>query len=198
MVSTTLRDLSGLSREPAPLGRSTLVMIDCQNTYRQGVMKLEGVEEALDEAAKLLNRARAAGIPIFHIMHDAGPGSPYDVREEIGQISDAVAPRPGEQVIVKNFPSAFVGTELAEALAQEGGRDLVLAGFMTHMCVNSTARNAFSLGHRPVVVASATATRSLPGHDGTPVPAGALQSASLAMLRDMFAVVVDKPDAIPG
>jgi hypothetical protein len=43
----------------------------------------------------MLARARAAGIPVFHIMHDAGQGSPYDLTAEIGQISDEVAPRRG-------------------------------------------------------------------------------------------------------
>ena len=57
-------------------------MIDCQNTYRRGVMQLEGAEDAFAEAARLL--ARASGIPVFHIMHDAGQGSPYDITAEIG------------------------------------------------------------------------------------------------------------------
>jgi hypothetical protein len=43
------------------------------------------------------------------------------------------------------------------------------------------------------VVASATATRSLPGVDGAPLPASAVQAASLAALSDLFAIVV--PDA---
>ena len=46
------------------------------------------------------------------------------------------------------------------------GSNLVLAGFMTHMCINSTARGAFNLGFAPTVVAAATATRDLPGTDG--------------------------------
>src|SRR5450631_2937744 len=112
MARTTLRDLMGLSGQPAPLRDTTLIMIDCQNTYRQGIMQLEGAEAALAEAARLLARARAAGIPIVHIMHDAGEGSPYDVHAEIGQISDEVAPLAGEAVIVKNFPNSFVGTDL--------------------------------------------------------------------------------------
>ncbi len=58
----------------------------------QGVMALDGVAAALDEAATLLTRARSACIPIIHIKHDAGEGSPYDIRAEIGQIVDQVAP----------------------------------------------------------------------------------------------------------
>ena len=127
------------------------------------------MQSAVDQAAELLDRARSAGTPVIHIMHDGGAGSPYDVHDTIGQIVDRVAPRVGEPVIVKNFPNAFTATDLDERLAP--GSNLVLAGFMTHMCVNSTARGAFSLGHHPAVVASATATRALPGTDGSVVPA---------------------------
>lgn len=194
--STTLRALTGMPDGPATLADSTLVMIDLQNTYTHGVMALEGVEPAIDEAAALLDRARTAGIPIVHVQHDAGAGSPYDVRGEIGAIVDRVAPRDGEHVIVKNFPNAFVGTDLADHLQGVSATNLVLAGFMTHMCVNSTARGAFSAGYAPTVVAGATATRALPGPDGT-VSADSLQSASLAALSDMFAVVVPKSSDIP-
>ena len=188
--NATLRQLVGLADQPAALADSTLIMIDCQNTYTQGVMELEGVQPALDQAAELLDRARSAGIPVVHIMHDAGEGSPYDVRDEIGQIVERVAPRDGELVIVKAFPNAFIGTDLDQRLTAAPGRDLILAGFMTHMCVSSTARGAFSLGYRPAVVAGATATRALPGPAGEPVSAAALQSASLAGISDLFGIVV--------
>ena len=194
----TLRDVSGLGNEAPSLRGAALIMIDLQNTYREGVMTLEGVEPAIKEAATLLKRAREAGIPIFHIQHDAGAGSPYDLGERIGAIADEVSPHEGEATIVKNYPSAFVGTELQEKLAAAATKDLIIAGFMTHMCVNSTARSAFNLGFRPTVVASTTATRNLPGMDGTVVSAAALQQASLAALADLFAVVVRKQDDIRG
>lgn len=173
-------------------------MIDLQNTYREGVMRLEGVELALQEAAALLARAREAGIPIFHVRHDAGPGSPYDITAPVGQISDEVAPQDNEPVITKAYPSSFVGTDLQGQLESAGVKDVVLAGFMTHMCINSTARSAFSLGFRPTVVASATATRDLPAPDGSIVPASQLQAASLAALADLFAVVAQKQTDIRG
>lgn len=195
---TTLRGLSGLSPEPAPLRGSALVMVDLQNTYREGVMRLAGVEPALQEAAALLTRAREAGIPIFHVRHDAGPGSPYDITAPIGQISDEVAPQDNEPVITKAYPSSFVGTDLQAQLEAAGVKDVVLAGFMTHMCINSTARSAFSLGFRPTVVASATATRDLPAPDGSIVTASQLQAASLAALADLFAVVTPKQADIRG
>ena len=198
MPPKTLRDVSGLGTQPPALRGSALLLIDCQNTYREGIMQLAGVEAALAEAQHMLERARAAGVPVFHVRHDAGAGSPYDLSQRSGQISDEVAPRDNEPVITKHYPNAFVQTDLEEQLRASGATDVILAGFMTHMCVNSTARGAFNLGFRPTVVAAATATRDLPDADGGIVPASALQVASLAGLRDLFAVVVRTSDEIAG
>jgi nicotinamidase-related amidase len=198
MTNPTLRALAELPLEPPSLAASTLVMIDCQNTYTRGVMELDGVSAALDEAAALLDRARTAGIPIIHIQHSDGPGSLYDIDGESGAIVSQVAPRDGEVVVVKQYPNSFVQTDLDERLKTMGATNLVLAGFMTHMCVNSTARGAFNLGYAPTVVAAATATRALPGVTGEPVPAEVMQTASLAAMADLFAVVVPGASAIPA
>ncbi len=133
---TTLRDLMGLGHEPGSLADAALVMIDCQNTYREGVMQLSGVEAALIEARRVLDQARALGRPVIHIQHDAGPGTPYDVNAPIGRIADIVAPLAGEIVITKNYPNSFVQTSLDDELKKLGVKQLVLAGFMTHMCIN--------------------------------------------------------------
>src|SRR5258706_3936300 len=190
MAPQTLRQVAGLSNQPTALRESALVLIDCQNTYREGIMRLAGVEEAVAEASRLLRRARDAGIPVIHIQHDSGVGSPYDTTARIGRISDEVAPVVGESVITKHYPNSFIETDLEQQLRAAGKTDLVLAGFMTHMCVNSTARGAFNLVFRPTVVAAATATRDLPGSGGEVVTAAALQAASLAGLGDLFAVIV--------
>lgn len=197
MTRPTLRELTSLPSQPAALADSTLILIDCQNTYTQGVMELDGVAAALDEAAALLDRARSAGIPVIHIQHNGGPGSPYDIEAEIGAIVAVVAPREGEAVVVKQYPNSFVETDLDDRLKALGARNLVLAGFMTHMCVNSTARGAFNLGYAPTVPAAATATRPLPDVSGNPVPAAVMQAASLAAIADLFAVVVPGGSAIP-
>jgi nicotinamidase-related amidase len=192
----TLRDIAGLDSEPATLSDAALVMIDCQNTYRRGVMQLTGVEAAIVEAQRLLEMARDLKSPIIHIRHDAGPGSPYDVSSDIGAISDEVTPRGSEPVITKNFPNAFVQTALNEQLKAMGIQKVILAGFMTHMCVNSTARGAFNLGYAPTIVAKATATRPLPGPTGESISAQAVQVAALAGVQDLFAVVVSSADDV--
>lgn len=127
----TLRTLAGLALEPAPLSDSTLILIDCQNTYTSGVMELEGVQAALDQAAVLLDRARSAGIPIIHVQHDDGPGSLYDVGGDSGAIGQSVAPRDGEHVVVKNYPNSFVATDLDDRLKALKAENLIIAGFMT-------------------------------------------------------------------
>lgn len=196
-ASTTLRALMGLPSTPAALSESALVIVDAQNTYREGIMQLTGVEPALEQCAQLLARARALQIPVLHIQHDAGPGSPYDVQAPIGAIADKVAPQAGEPVLVKNYPNAFVGTELDALLKARGVKNLVVVGFMTHMCINSTARGAFNLGYAVSVPAAATATRPLAGPNGVVVSAEQLQASALAALADLFAVVVDDQAQIP-
>lgn len=196
-MTTTLRDIVGLGHEAAGLSESALIMIDCQNTYREGVMQLEGVEEALLHARTLLNLARDKGVPIFHIKHDGGEGSPYDLNTALGDIAEEVAPEDGEHVIVKNFPNAFIQTPLDEALRSRGIENIILAGFMTHMCVNSTAHGGFNLGYKPTVVASTTATRALQAPDGSIISAKQVHEAALASTRDLYAAVVNEVSDLP-
>ncbi|WP_055563912.1 isochorismatase family protein [Streptomyces atriruber] len=187
MSRTTLRELNGFDQEPAKLADSTLILIDFQNTYTRGVMELDGWEKSLDAAAQLLARAREAGTRIVHVINDGGEGTPYDIRAEIGGIHPEVAPLEGEPVVVKQVPNAFVGTDLATHLTE--GQDVVIAGWMTHMCVAFTAQGAFLNGNRPTVVAEATATRSLPVA-GTDIDARQVHYSALATIADLYGVVV--------
>ncbi|KQX56224.1 MULTISPECIES: isochorismatase family protein [unclassified Streptomyces] len=196
-ASTTLRDVIGLPQELPRLADATLILIDFQNTYRTGVMRLDGAEKALAAGARLLAAARAAGTPVVHVVNDGGEGTPYDIRAEIGAISDEVAPVEGEKVVVKQFPNAFHATDLEETLKDLGaGGDLVIAGFMTHMCVLFTAQGAFNLGYRPTVVAEATATRSLEAPDGTVVASDVLHTAGLTTVADLFGTVARTVDEL--
>ncbi|NUT22966.1 MAG: cysteine hydrolase [Hamadaea sp.] len=185
----TLREISGFPVEPAALAGSTVILVDYQNTYTRGVLELDGWRAALDEAADLLARARTAGSTVIHIQHDGGAGSPYDLDSELGQIHERVAPIAGEQVVVKTAPNAFVGTDLGDLVDAAGNKDVVVAGFMTHMCVTFTAEGAFLRGNAPTVVADACATRALPSAAG-PIAAADQHRAALATIGDLYAVVV--------
>lgn len=194
----TIRDIAGLTNEASGVNESALIVIDAQNTYAEGVMKLDGMDAALTECKTLLDRFRQANRPVFHIQHDAGEGSPYDVNDHSGEIIPIVAPVEGEAVIIKNYPSAFVNTALDELLKEAQISNLILVGFMSHMCVNSTARNAFSLGYNPTVVAAATATRALPSVvTGQAIPSNQVQEAALAALSDLPSAVVPTSAEVP-
>ncbi|MGW1739566.1 cysteine hydrolase family protein [Nocardia sp. NPDC001965] len=195
MPRQTLREVNGIDNTPAKLADATLIMVDYQNTYTSGVMELEGWRPALDAAAELLTAARAAGTTVIHIVHDGGTGSPYDLAAESGRIHSAVAPIAGEQVITKAAPNAFVGTDLGERIDATGRTDVVVAGFMTHMCVTFTTEGAFLRGNRATVVADACATRPLPGPTAE-VPAHTLHNSALATIADLYGVVVGSAAAL--
>ena len=189
MSSMTLRDLNGFDPAPAKLADATLILVDYQNTYTRGVMELEGWESALRSAAALLARARKAGAAIIHVVNDGGEGTPYDIRTEIGQIHPDVAPARGEPVVVKSVPNGFVNTDLGERVDAVGNKSVIIAGFMTHMCVTFTAEGAFLRGNQPTVVADACATRPLQTAVSN-VSAEQLHTGALATIADLFGVVV--------
>lgn len=193
----TLLALAGADLTPSPFSRSVLVLIDCQMEYVDGLLPLPGVAPALAQAEALLAAARAAGTPVIHIVHKGRPGGPFDLDGPGGAIADAVAPRDGEPVIEKTLPNAFAGTGLDDAIKATTRDELILAGFMTHMCVSATARSALDHGYRATVVAGAAATRDLPDGNGGIVDAATLHRVSLAALADRFAIIAPNADSIP-
>lgn len=197
-IPQTLLQMRGLSVAPARLSEAALVIIDAQGEYRSGRMALPGIDPAAARIAVLLGRARAAGTPIFHVVQTGQPGTLFDPETGCGAILPEAVPVAGEPVIVKRLPNAFAGTELHERLQHSGRRNLILAGFMTHMCISAATRAALDLGYQNTVIADATATRALPAHDGgAPIAAEAVHRIALAELADRFAAVAPS-DLIAG
>jgi nicotinamidase-related amidase len=194
----TLLEISGVTPRPARLAESVVLLIDAQRVYVDGRLPLPGINAALAEAARLLARARAAGAPVIHIVQHGRPGGAIcDPDGPDVAIADVVAPRPGESVIIKSLPNSFARTTLDETLHQLGRKRLIVAGFMTHMCVSTTVRAALDHGYACTVVAAACATRDLPDGQGGVVPAEVVHRANLAALADRFATVVETTDEIP-
>ncbi len=189
----TLLQMAGADLTPASWEEGALVLIDCQNEYLDGMLKLPGVEAALDQCAKLLARARERGAPVIHIRHQGKAGGAFDWDAPGGAIADAVAAAADEPVIAKTLPNSFAGTTLAETLKATARAKPIICGFMTHMCVSATARAALDLGYFSTVVAAACATRDLPDGSGGIVAAAELHRAELAALSDRFCVIA--PDA---
>ncbi|KIU43486.1 MULTISPECIES: cysteine hydrolase family protein [Bradyrhizobium] len=188
-AAKTLMQLAGIDLTPPRLGDSCLVLIDIQNEYLAGPLALPDASPAIVRATALLGRARDSGAVIIHIAHKGAPGSLFDRAAERGAIVAPLAPRPGEIVIEKQLPNAFAGTELNTQLAATGRKELVLAGFMTHMCVSSTARAALDLGFRTTIDADSCATRDLPDGSGGTIAAKLIHDVALAELSDRFAII---------
>jgi nicotinamidase-related amidase len=188
---TTMRAMAGLRTSPPPVAESIVVVIDAQREYLDGRMPLPDIEPALDSIARILAAAREAGSPIVHVAHQGRAGATF-APDEGGVIIDRVAPIDGETIVGKRFPNAFADTELADVLAGHADRSLVLCGFMTHMCVSSTARAALDLGIDTTVIADACATRPLPAlGSGEPIAADVLHRVALTELADRFSVIAD-------
>lgn len=142
---------------------TALLMIDVQEEYfaPDGLMALPDGTPALQRAATLLQRARRAGVAVFHVQHvsehpmarEFRPGTPgVELRPE-------VAPRDDETVTQKRTPSAFVGTRLEEELRERDVSTVVIAGFMTGTCCMATAHEALGRRYRTVVSSDATAAQ---------------------------------------
>ncbi|WP_329125053.1 cysteine hydrolase family protein [Streptomyces sp. NBC_01465] len=184
--TTTLRQLMKLDETPAKLSDATLVLVDYQNVYTGGAMELTGWREAVKNTRSLLERARKAHTPVIHIVEKG-----YDLDSRAGQIIPALRPAKGEVVVEKAVPNGFHGTNLDEELQKTGRKNVIIAGFMTHMCTLFTAEGAVYDGYHPTVVGDASATRPLPVN-GNPrgIPAKQVHEAALATIQDRFGVVV--------
>ena len=194
----TLLQMAGANPAPPPLSESTVVVIDAQREYTDGKLPLANVQPALAEIGKLLKRARALQIPVIHIVHQGKPGGAFGPDTPGHEIASPATPAPGEAVVSKSLPNAFASTDLASRLAALKKPNVVLVGFMTHLCVEATARASIDLGFKATVIASATATRPLPDPlGGAALSADEVQRNALAAIADRFATVSPTVDSLP-
>jgi nicotinamidase-related amidase len=118
------------------------------------------------------------------------PGATFFLPATRGaEIHEAVKPQGGETVIEKNFPNSFRNTPLQAELDKRGIKNLVVAGMMTHMCVDATVRHAADLGYKVTLIGDACATRAQ-SYGGETVPARQVHAAFLAALNGFYAKVV--------
>lgn len=178
--------------DTAFFAETALVLVDIQNDYFPGgAMELAGPVAAAGRAALALGLFRRAGGTVVHVRHEAArPGATFFLPGTPGaDIHPLLAPIPGEAVVTKAYPNSFRDTPLLEILRERRVDRLAIAGMMTHMCVDATARAAFDLGFAVTVLADACATRDL-AFDGRVVAAADVQAAFLAALGAVYASVV--------
>jgi len=169
-----------------------LVIVDIQNDYFPGgANPLHEPEQAVAAARRVLDRFRSTGESVIHIQHvwDA-PDAPFMRPGTDGvEIHADVAPLPGETVIQKDAPNAFLRTPLERELRQRDIDAVVVCGMMTSMCVDATVRAAADLGFAVTVIHDACAAPAL-SFDGIEVPAPSVHAAFLGALAQGYANVI--------
>ena len=172
---------------------TALLIIDIQNDYFPGgAMELEGADAAGPRPQPRSPVSARTAKPVIHVRHlSVRPGSTFFLPGTKGaEIHSWCTPNGGETVIEKNFPNSFRNTALKETLEKQAVKNLVVAGMMTHMCVDATVRHAADLGYKITLLGDACATRAQ-SYGGEKVPARQVHAAFLAALNGFYAKVVD-------
>jgi nicotinamidase-related amidase len=180
--------------------KQALLIVDIQNDYFPGgTMELEGSVAAGANAGILLSAFRQKGLPIVHVRHlSVRPGATFFVPGTPGaEIHASVAPLAGETIVEKNFPNSFRQTSLGELLQARQIGELVIAGMMTHMCIDATTRAAFDLGYKCRLAHDACATRALT-FGGQTIPATQVHAAFVAALHGLFANAAAAGEIVAG
>jgi nicotinamidase-related amidase len=181
-----------------PSPKTALLLVDIQNDYFPGGKnELQGSPQAGVQAGRLLDHFRRTRQVTTHIQHiSTRPGAKFFLPGTPGvEIHASVGPLAGETVIQKHYPNSFRETVLLEYLHTVQATRLVIAGMMTHMCVEATTRAAFDLGFECLVAADACATRDL-SFQSQVVPAAQVHLAFLAALQGTYAKVLTVDEAI--
>jgi nicotinamidase-related amidase len=195
-MAMTMLQMSGMAPTPATMADGVLLIIDAQREYTDGLLPLPGAASAIAALARLLEKARVAGAPVVHVRHQS-KGKAFNPASTGYEIVKLLTPRDGEVIVDKGLPNAFAGTELAKHLAATGRKNLIVGGFMTHMCVSATVRSATDHGFMSTVAADTVATRDLPDAvGGATVDAASIDRITLAALSDRFAWIVPTAVAI--
>ncbi|KAE8454681.1 hypothetical protein EG329_000304 [Mollisiaceae sp. DMI_Dod_QoI] len=180
------RELVGITPSTASTEDSVLVIIDAQNEYATGHLKTENVSSTRAAISTLLEKYRAASAPLVHIVHQVPDGAPVftpgtDLAKEFAELE----PKSNEKVIQKQQPGSFTGTDLDDFLKKSGRNKIVLTGYMAHVCVSTTARQAAERDYDIVLAEGAIGDRDIPG-----VKAEELVRVTLAELEDSFGSIV--------
>jgi nicotinamidase-related amidase len=180
--------------------KTALLLIDVQ----QGVNDLAhwggptgrrnnpGAESAI---AGLLAAFRGAGLPVIYTRHDSQEAaSPLRIGQPGGEFIETLAPRRDELVIRKDVNSAFVGTALELVLRRQGLHRLVVAGFFTNFCVETTVRMAGNMGYDTYLVPDACATTNRIGFDGVDRDPEMLHAAAVGNMHGEFCTALALQD----
>jgi len=172
-----------------------LLVIDVQREYFDGALPithpighLETILDAMDEATK-------ADVPLAVIRHhQADPESPiFRLDSDMWQLHCEVEQRPRNMLIDKQLPGSFTNTSLDDWLKSVGADTVTIAGYMTHMCCDTTARQAFHRGYKVEFLRDATGTLNVANEAGS-ASGEELQTSTLVAQQMFISEVIATED----
>jgi nicotinamidase-related amidase len=171
--------------------KRALLVIDVQNDYFSGKRLITYPPGSLDNIVKSMEGANQKGIPVIVIQHTSlRKDSGTFVRGSKGwQLHEAILKQKHDCLIEKNLPGSFTGTRLEQFLKENNIDTVVVSGYMTQMCCDTTSRQAFHLGFAVEFLSDATGTLDITNDAGT-AKAEELQRAILVTQAMRFAKVM--------
>lgn len=172
-----------------------LIVIDAQNEFSaHGLRPVPFHEKALAQIRRRVEEAREARHLIAWVRHYNKPTeSRAFVRGEWGaELSPGLGPQSGfgpEKLFDKDVFGAFSGTDLEEWLRSFGVSEVLLAGFYTHMCVSTSAREGLMRGFDVIVATEATGAHDLHDNELGSLLADEVRRSALLQLKDMGAIL---------
>jgi len=157
---------------------AALLVVDVQRVFcsEEGAHFLPAFLACVAPLAQLIAAWRAAGRPIVFTRHGHTQSPEQSVHGRFHRsllrsddpqaaLAPPACPAPGEWVLEKDTYDAFFGTGLADALRARGCSQILAAGVLTHLCVESTVRSAFVHGFEPFVAMDACASSTARLHE---------------------------------
>jgi nicotinamidase-related amidase len=179
--------------------KHALLVIDVQNEYFSGKLPVTYPQGSLENILKAMDRANASNIPVAVIQHTSlVPEAPTFRKGTPGwELHDEIKRRHSDIVIEKHLPGSFTGTGLEDWLKGKGIMNITIAGYMTQMCCDTTARQAFHRGYAVNFLADATGTLSITNAAGS-ISDADLHRAILVTQQMVFSRVLMNDQWIDG
>ena len=167
-----------------------LLVIDVQNEYFTGKLPIVHPEGSLFHILNAIEHANENNIPVIVIQHSAPKDSPTFAKgSSKWHIHPEILNTKYKKLIEKTFPGSFTGTDLESWLKENNIDTVVISGYMTHMCCDTTARQAFHAGFNVEFLSDATGTINVSNYAGS-VTAEELHRAILVTQAMKFSRVL--------
>jgi nicotinamidase-related amidase len=173
------------------LMKEALLVIDVQNEYFTGRLPVTYPHGSFRNILLAMDAAHAAHMPVIMIQHaNRAAGAATFVPGTPGwELHPDVNARPHDLLMEKTLPGSFTGTHLDAWLKERGVNTVVIAGYMTQMCCDTTSRQAFHRGYTVKFLADATGTLSITNAAGA-ISDTDLHRAILVTQQMRFAQVI--------